>query len=160
MRLVYSAVYVAVTGFIAYLIGEALPRKWFNEQKFPFDEFSWEKKSKLYDALKIKKWKNKIIDMSKIFTGMLPKAIKFGANSKDLQALIKETCVAEFIHWVLCIVSFGVYWIWNSFAGIFVWILCIVGNIPFIMVQRYNRPHLKILKSRMEKREAPKEACV
>ena len=154
MKLIYSAVYVAVTGFIAYLAGEAMPRRWFKEWKFPYNEFSWEKKGGIYNKFKVKKWKNKIIDMSKIFTGMLPKAVKFGANSKDLNALIKETCVAEFIHRFLCGISGGVYWIWNSSEGLVVWLLCVLGNMPFIMIQRYNRPHLKSLMKRMEKREA------
>lgn len=160
MKLVYSAVYVAVCGFVAYLIGEAMPRKWFNERKFPYSEFEWEKNSEIYKTLKVKKWKNKMIDMSKIFTGMIPKAIKLGANSRDLRVLIKETCVAEFVHWVLCIISGGVYWIWESSAGVVVWFLCIVGNLPFIIIQRYNRPHLMSLMKRMEKKEALSAECV
>lgn len=160
MKLLCSAVYVAAVGLIAYLAGEALPRERFDEKKFPYSQFSWEKKGGIYDKFKIKKWKNKIIDMSKIVTGMLPKAVKFGANSKDLQALVKETCVAEFIHWVLCILSGGVYWIWKSSAGVFVWLLCILGNLPFIMIQRYNRPHLVALAKKMKKRETAAVGCV
>lgn len=154
MKLVYSAVYVAISGFIFYLIGEALPRKWFSENRFPYIDFVWEKKGKVYDKLKIKKWKNKLIDMSKIFSSMIPKAVSFDVTPAQIQALIKETCVAEFIHYILCFTSGGVYFIYNDLMGILVWILCIIGNIPFILIQRYNRPHLKALRDRLLKRGA------
>ena len=154
MKLVYSAVYVAISGFIFYLIGEALPRKWFRENRFPYIDFVWEKKGKVYDKLKIKKWKNKLIDMSKIFSSMIPKAVSFDVTPAQIQALIKETCVAEFIHYILCFTSGGVYFIYNDLTGILVWILCIIGNIPFILIQRYNRPHLKALRDKMLRRSA------
>jgi len=159
MKWIYSAFYVAVTGFISYLIGEALPRKWFDENRFPYREFSWEKFGKIYDKFKIKKWKTKLIDMSKIMVHMISKTVKFNATTKQLSELIKETCVAEFIHLVLCLTSVGVYWIWDGITGVFVWILCIIGNIPYIMVQRYNRPHLKALREKMLKRQENRNLC-
>lgn len=154
MKWIYSAVYVAATGFIAFLLGEVLPREWFNEGEFPYSEFNWEKGGKIYDRLKIKKWKSKLIDMSKIVMNMVPKSVKANATPAQLRRLVKETCVAEFVHLVLCLTSAGVYVIWQDFMGVVVWLMCVVGNIPFIMVQRYNRPHLIKLADRMTVRSA------
>ena len=149
MRLVYSAVYIAVSGFIFYLLGETFPRKWFSEDKFPYKDFLWEKHGKIYNKLKIRKWKNKLLDMSKIFTSMIPKAVSTNVTPAQLQALIKETCVAEFIHYVLCFTSVGVCWIYKDAKGVFVWFLCILGNLPYIVIQRYNRPLLRALRDKM-----------
>lgn len=156
MKLVYSAVYIAISGFIFYLIGEAMPRKWFSEDKFPYSDYKWERKGKIYDKLKIKKWKSKLIDMSKIFATMIPKSVALNVTPAQLSALIKETCVAEFIHYVLCLTSAGVYYIYRDAKGIFVWFLCVLGNIPFILVQRYNRPHLKVIRDKMLSKVAEK----
>lgn len=149
MKVVYSAVYVAITGFIFYMIGEVLPRKWFSEDKFPYSDYKWEKKGKVYDSIKIKKWKNKVIDMSKIFASKIPKSVMLNVTPVQLQALIKETCVAEFIHYVLCLTSAGVCMFFEDEKWLIVWALCILGNIPFILIQRYNRPHLKSIRNRM-----------
>lgn len=153
MELIFSIIYTGLTGLISFFVGAALPRKWFNDKKFPFTSFGWENGGKIYEKIKIRKWKSEIIDMSKIMTNILPKKLPLSAKLTDVQSLIAETCVAEIVHWVLCIVSVGNYWIWKkSIEGIIVWIMCIIGNMPFILVQRYNRPHLQIIKEKMQNR--------
>ena len=115
--------------------------------------FKFENGGKIYDKLNIRKWKDELIDMSKIMKIILPKQLPLSSNSGDVYSLVKETCVAEAIHWILCVVSIGNIWIWKSIEGVLIWILCILGNLPFIFVQRYNRPHLLIICEKMIKRE-------
>ena len=149
-----SICYIGLTGLISFYVGAMLPRKWFHDNKFPFRSYKWEKGGKVYDKLNIRKWKGEILDMSKIMTIILPKKLPISATSGDVQSLIAETCVAEAVHWILCVVSAGNYWIWKKSAeGIVITVLCIIGNMPFILVQRYNRPHLQILREKMIKRE-------
>lgn len=153
MKLLISVVYVAVIGILAHYIGESLPRCWFNEENFPYKPFKFEKNGRIYDRIGIKKWKEKLPDMSRIMRDMLPKKISFGATGESVGALIKETCVAECIHCCLSVLSFGIYFIWKNYIGILLIAVFIVLNTPFILIQRYNRPHLIKLKKRLLKRE-------
>lgn len=153
MELLFSIIYTGMTGLISFYVGTFLPRTIFNEEKFPYKSFEFERHGKIYDKLNIRKWKGEIIDMSKIMKIILPKQISVSATAKDIYSLVKETCVAEAVHWVLCIISVGNVWIWKSVEGILVWILCIIGNLPFIFVQRYNRPHLMDICEKMARRE-------
>ncbi len=154
MNLVYSIVYVGLLGLFSYYVGEALPREWFHEECFLFRPRRWENHGKIYDKLNIKKWKLKLLDMSKIMKhSKLPKQINKTVTSDDITALIKETCVAEAAHIFLCVFSCRVYAFWNNRIGILLAIVCIVGNLPFIMIQRYNRPNLQQLRDKLRIRE-------
>ena len=68
--------------------------------------------------------------------------------------MLQETCVAEFIHVLLSILGFGAVFIVGGAWG---WIISIVyflaGNLPYIIIQRYNRPRLLRLEDGMEKQE-------
>ena len=153
MKLLMSIVYVAVIGILAHYVGESLPRGLFSEYKFPYRAFKWEKDGKFYNCLRIKKWKNHLPDMSRIMRDMLPKRITFDATSDNIDALIKETCVAECVHYWLCIFSVGIYLIWKNYVGVILALVFVACNIPFMMIQRYNRPHLIKLRNKLLKRE-------
>lgn len=154
MEFLNSVIYIAVTGLVSFYLGALIPRHLFFEQKFPFKTYKWEDGGKIYEKLNIRKWKGEILDMSKIMTIILPKKEPLSATAKDVKILVAETCVAEFVHWILCVISVGHWWIWKkSIEGIVMWILCVLGNLPFILVQRYNRPHLIILRGKLIKRE-------
>lgn len=153
MKLLMSLIYVAVIGILAHYVGESLPRSLFSEYRFPYRSFKWEKGGKIYKYMHIKKWKNRLPDMSRIMRDMLPKRVTYDATSENIGALIKETCVAECIHYWLCVFAVGIYLIWKDYVGIILSVLFIVCNIPFIMIQRYNRPHLIRLKNKLLKRE-------
>ncbi len=154
-----SIVYVAVIGILAHYIGESMPRGWFSENKFPYRIYAFEKNGRIYEKIGIRSWKTKLPDMSRIMRDMLPKRVTFDATSESVGALLKETCVAEFIHQCLCVLSIGIYFIWKNSTGVVLMFVFIFCNIPFILIQRYNRPHLTSLKNRLKKREE-KRKCV
>lgn len=159
MKLLMSIVYVAVIGILAHYIGESMPRGWFSENKFPYRIYAFEKNGRIYEKIGIRSWKTKLPDMSRIMRDMLPKRVTFDATSESVGALLKETCVAEFIHQCLCVLSVGIYFIWKNSTGVVLMFVFIFCNIPFILIQRYNRPHLTSLKNRLKKREE-KRKCV
>lgn len=148
-----SITYIAVLGILAHYIGEELPRGLFLPERFPYKPYAWEKDGKIYEALGIRRWKTRVPDMSRVMKDMLPKRIERSATSAEVDMLIKETCVAEFVHKVLCVLSLGVYLIWKNTVGVILAAVCIVCNLPFIMIQRYNRPHLIHLRQRLISRE-------
>ena len=153
MPLLLSAVYFFALGVLAHYIGEALPRRWFTETRFPFRCFRFEREGEIYAALGIKRWKNRLPDMSRYMKDMLPKRVDRKASSAQVENLIRETCVAEFIHGLLAVLSFGVCFAWKRKTGLIVAMLGVIGNIPFILIQRYNRPHLLRLRDRLKIRE-------
>jgi len=159
MKLIKSVVYVGVLGILSHFIGEALPRKIFCLKAFPFRPFGFEKSGKIFLVLKVKKWKDKVPDMSKIARDMLPKRISQDATSNDLLKLAKETCVAESVHHALNIMFIGIYFIWKNNVGVFLVILSVALNTPYIIIQRYNRPKLISLAEKLSKREEKKNAC-
>ena len=158
MRLFISIAYVGALGILAHVIGEALPRGLFSPNHRIFLQKSWEKNGKLYERLGIKKWKDILPDMSKLCKHMLPKKVPAGARSDRVDALVRETCVAEAGHAALCLLSPVIYCFWRNAWGVALAAIYALGNIPFIMIQRYNRPRLMALSARMKKREERKAA--
>lgn len=141
-------------GALSFLCGEALPRKNFDYREFPFCCFAWEENGKWYLKFKIDRWKDKMPDMSQYIQKTVRKKMPFNRMGSELTyRLVIETCVAELVHWLLIIVSpiflvlMDGLWGW---AGIG---LSILGNLPFIMIQRFNRPRMVRVYERQIKHE-------
>lgn len=135
-------------------IGMFLPRERFDYNKTPYKPYKWENNTKLYDKIKIAKWKDKLPDISLIFKRLIPKRIPdIHISVAQVKNLIAETCVAEISHVVLLILSVRILFMWEGSGGfLFFVVYGILGNIPFILVQRYNRPRLIKLLHRLEKK--------
>lgn len=157
MKLVMSIVYVAVLGVLAHYIGESLPRIRFSETGFFYRARDWENGGAVYEKNRNQEMEDTPARYEPHHADMLPKRVTYDATSESLTALIRETCVAEFIHCWLCVFSFGIYLIWKNYIGIILMFVFIFCNIPFILIQRYNRPHLIKLRDRMLRREIKKQ---
>ena len=140
-------VYIIALGVVSFVTGRLLPKRWFKSDCFPFR--CKEKEKKLYKALRVKDWQNKVPDMSRVFTKLMP-AKKLNAGTlADIPRMLEETCVAEFIHVVLSVLGLACLWLWPGFGGAAVTLVYILlGNVPFIIIQRYNRPRLQRLLAR------------
>ena len=140
-------VYIIALGVVSFVTGRLLPKRWFKSDCFPFR--CNEKEKKLYKALRVKDWQNKVPDMSRVFTKLMP-AKKLNAGTlADIPRMLEETCVAEFIHVVLSVLGLACLWLWPGFGGAVVTLVYILlGNVPFIIIQRYNRPRLQRLLAR------------
>ncbi len=152
--------YIAVIVLLSHFFGELLPRKWFDWKKHPFASFRFEKDGEIYDKIHIKKWKRKVPDLSRFMKYMVPKKVSFRDSSKEIDRLLRELCVAETIHFSLIISSFGIFFIVRSWFSVLLCVLYALGNVPFILIQRYNRPHLAHLYERMREREAQAEKAL
>lgn len=132
--------YLAMIGVLSHFVGEALPRGWFHPERRPWKPMHWERGGRIYDRLNIREWKDKLPDMSRILPDMVPKRIVGLANAEQLRLLSRETCVAELIHVLLMVAGFICTRIWTGCGGLLVSIAFALGNLPYIMIQRYNRP--------------------
>lgn len=154
MELLYTlllAIFLAVT---SHFIGQALPRESFFADKFPYHPFAFEKNGSIYRRLGVQKWMDRVPDMSRVMGDMVPKKLHRNMTAEDVRVLIRETCVAEHVHFMLCVVFLFVSRFWEDRTWIFFWLIYAAGNLPFIIIQRYNRPMLVRLLHRMEARES------
>lgn len=156
MAFLRSVLYVAICGVLSHFIGEALPRRWFHYDKFPFLPWKWEKNGTCYEKIRIQDWKDHMPDMSRVMKDMVPKRLGFCPTSEQVRTLVVETCVAEVVHAALCLLAPVIWFFWKNGMGVFLSAVVIVCNLPFIMIQRYNRPMLISLAQRLEVREARK----
>ena len=161
MKFIETLIYVTIIGQLGFFVGVVLPRSMFNENRFPFKAFRWEKSGRIFDVIKVRKWKAKLPDMSRYTDMIYPKRVCSKITSKEVDRLIKESCIAEIIHIALSFLGIGIYYIWKkSHTGIILTVLYILGNLPFIIIQRYIRPKYINLKEKMIIREERKKYAV
>lgn len=155
------AFWYIVVGAISFFIGQSLPRKNFDYKVFPYHPFRWENGGRIYLKLRIQYWKDKLPDMSRYITSMFRKKLTVMRSPEYLEDLIKETCVAELVHWGLIFISPIYMVLLDGALGAVGAALFAVGNVPFVLIQRYNRPRLVQLMLRQrefEERKRMREA--
>lgn len=153
MELLYALLYIAALGILSHFVGQALPRSAFHADRFPYKTRKWEKGGKVYEKLGIRRWKDVVPDMSKIMPDMVKKKMTDSVRENGPGVLIAETCVAELTHRCLIILSAGIFFFWHDAWAIVFWLVYnILGNVPFILIQRYNRPRLMLLEQRRNRR--------
>ena len=151
-NIIYDAIYGAICSLTVLIVGLTLPRKWFNPDGKLFAERKWEDGGRIYNKLHINKWKSKLPDMSKYIKSMIAKRLHGSESADDIRRLISETCVAEAAHIVLMALSLGMIAVWQDTGGIICCVCYAAGNVPYIIIQRYNRPRLVRMMKRLESR--------
>lgn len=150
LSFLFCIIYLAAIGVIGFIVGRLLPHRLLDENRFPFRPFSFEKDGRIYEKIGIKKWQSRIPDMSR----MLPRFMPAKKLEKDfagkLPVMIKETCVAELIHLILALLAPVCLYIRRGIGGIVLTVLYELGNLSFILVQRYNRPRLLRLQQKLD----------
>ena len=125
-----------------------LPESRFDFQRSRFMPRDWEKGGRWYrDKLRIQEWKDKV-----------PQFVSKDGFSKEhftdmsleyLDEFIMETCRAEWTHMNNCI-SVVVLLIVNPISvGLVVSFMVLLGNVPFAIIQRYNRFRLLVLRKKL-----------
>lgn len=148
-------VYIIVLGIVSFALGRLLPKKWFHFDRAPFCAFAWERAGRVYTKLGIHHWQSRVPDMSRFFPKLMPaKSLERLPDQTGLLTMIQETCVAEAVHVVLCLFGIACLWLWPGFGGAAVYtVYVLLGNLPFILIQRYNRPRLVRMYRRREKQK-------
>lgn len=160
MNLIRCVLYFALIGASGFILGRVLPKSMFSGDKAPFKLMGWERDGAVYNKLGIRRWKEKVPDMSTILPKLMPsKKMPRDATTAQLELMVEETCVAEWIHGLLAIAGFGCVLIWKGLWGWVISIIYFLGNIPFIIIQRYNRPKLMRILKRARARESINEKC-
>ncbi len=92
--------------------------------------------------------------MSKFVTRMYRKKLSGLRSKEHIRQLIVETCCAELIHVLSMLLSPIFMVLVAGRAGIVAMVLHVLGNVPFAIIQRYNRPRLVEILERIEQAEA------
>jgi len=152
-------IYLAVIGIGVFFIGRLIPRK-FCYRRFPYQSFRFERDGAVYNRIRIRKWQNKLPDMSRLCPDLMPaKKLPKRLNSANIELMLQETCMAELTHFILCFLGLGCTFLWKGFGGKLLTALYFLGNLPFILIQRYNRPRLVRLLERQLLKESAYEKC-
>lgn len=144
--------YIAALGVLSFVAGRLVPKRWFHADRFPWRCRPSEQK--LWKLLRVKKWQAKVPDMSRIFPKLMPAKKMTKENFDNLPRMLEETCVAECTHTLLSVLGLAMLKIWPGAGGVLITVIYIaLGNLPFIIIQRYNRPRLqKLLMMQQRKR--------
>jgi len=127
--------YLIITGVIAFFAGRLIPKNWFRPDLFPYRSYKFEQDGRIYDKLKVRKWQNKIPDMSKILPKVMPPKNLSGNFRERMPRMLQETCVEEMIHSVLCVTGLRCLKLYPGIGGVIIVILYIVAfNLPFIII--------------------------
>lgn len=144
---------MAALGAAGFIIGRIVPKRWFDSARFPYRTHAWE--ARLYKALRVKRWQGRVPDMSRLFTRLMPAKRITADTLRDIPRMLQETCVAELTHAMLSVFGLAMLWLWPGVGGAVVTAAYIIlGNLPFIIIQRYNRPRLQQLYARQNRHAA------
>lgn len=124
-----------------------IPYTWFSyEHKLNvlFKKRAFEQEGKLWrNVFKVQKWKDRLPDGASLFKAGYKKKKLPEAQIESLEVFIKETKRAELTH-ILLLVPAPLFYLWNPiWAGHIMILYAVIINIPFIIIQRYNRIRLE-----------------
>ncbi len=156
LRFAFCLLYLGALGLLCFPFGRLLARYPYNPKRIPFRTYAFERDGAFYnDVFHIRHWQARVPDVSRWAPQIVPKKqLSPHLTAPQLRLMVNETCVAELTHLLLCLAAFALPAIWPGWGG---WFVCAVdillGNLPFIFIQRYQRPRLLRMLSKLERRE-------
>lgn len=143
----WNLVIVALWHLIVFFACLKLPSAKFDPAKERYMAKDWERGGRWYrEKLKIQLWKDRV-----------PQHIgKDGFSKEHLSDLsvdyiddfILETCRGEWMHKKNCICAVVIILINPVLVGFVFSFLILLGNLPFAIIQRYNRFRLQVLRKK------------
>ena len=153
ITIIYTFLALFVIDALVAILVRLLPKKWINPFNKIYNAKPWE--TKLYLKLKIRSWKDKIPETGKALTGFGKDKILDMNDNQYIYKFMEETVYAEVMHVISAVLSIFVIFInlklWYI-VGLPMAVVNFVIQILPVMVQRYNRPKLKLLYDRNEKK--------
>lgn len=110
---------------------------------------SFETPERYRHRLRIHRWKDTLPEAGALFPGGVSKRHLGGAGAADLEAFARETRRGELAHW-WAMACGPVFLLWNPPLAAAVLVgYGVVANLPFILIQRYNRVRIQSLIERL-----------
>ncbi len=137
--LFWVAVHFA-SGYLVHLFPESLYRP----DRFLFKIRRWERRGSLYRRLfRIHTWKDRLPEAGALFPFHPFDKSHLAQHDRDYFArFVLETCRAELSH-LLPFLFYPLCLFWNPWpANLIMFAYAFLANVPFILIQRYNRARL------------------
>lgn len=143
----WNALIIAMWHVAVFLLCVKIHTSFFDATKHRYLPRQWEKGGRWYrDKLKIHLWKDKV--PQHIGKDGFSKAHLTDVSIEYLDEFIMETCRGEWMHFTNCLCVVVMFLINSLWVGLLFTLLILLGNLPFAVIQRYNRFRLQILKKR------------
>lgn len=122
------------------------PDAYYEKQSDFYTPFKWEKNGEIWQELfHVRRWKEILPEGSSFVPAAYNKKTLSDTHVDTLKKFITETKRAEQTHWLLMLPA-PLFFIWNPpWAGWIMIFYALLANLPFIIIQRYNRPRLERL---------------
>lgn len=126
-----------------------MPSNWFAYDTAFTRIRRWERGGEIWQRLfGVKHWKDRLPDGGSIFIIAFQKKQLMESSTGYLRRFVIESRRAEWTHWLLIPPSF-LFFLWNPpWVGWIMLLYALAVNVPFILIQRYNRPRLQRLSDR------------
>ena len=124
-----------------------------------YKERKWEEGGEVYQRLlKVKRWKDSLPELSDFIRTIFPRKRIASHDKENLQKYLLESCRAELTHWGIILSSF-LFGFWNDCIETAAMILIALGlNLPYVVIQRYNRPRIIRLLVYIDRKKSPETA--
>jgi glycosyl-4,4'-diaponeurosporenoate acyltransferase len=137
----YSVVWI-LFHFGAGYVAHHLPARLLVALPFVSRSYARERAGKAYRWLGIHTWKDRIPEAGAFYRGGFSKRHLQGHDLAYLERFALETTRAEFSHWLTWGLSLT-FFAWTPWpVGVMMVLYGAASNVPFILVQRYNRARL------------------
>lgn len=104
----------------------------------------WERDGRVYERIRIRRWKDRLPEAGALCPGGVSKRALPAGGRHAIHRFVPETRRAEYAHW-WCIAASPVFVLWNPLSVMPVmFAYAVIVNLPFIVIQRYNR--LRVLR--------------
>ena len=121
MGLLKCLIYMAFWGLLSFPMGRLFSRRNLRWDRLPFRTMKWERDGLAYVRLGIRKWKDLVPDVSRMFPGIVPrKSLGMRPTVALMEEMLRENCVAELVHWILCLLGLMMIPLWPGPGGIVV----------------------------------------
>jgi glycosyl-4,4'-diaponeurosporenoate acyltransferase len=139
---------------ITYL-SNRMPDSFYSRDSWLLRQREWEKRGEFYQRIfRVKVWKKLLPELGDIVKSVFPKKRIKEYTREYLQKYIFESCKSEVTHWSIIFSTLS-FFLWSEFEpAMMIVILAIILNLPYIIIQRYNRPRIMVMVENIEGRQS------
>jgi glycosyl-4,4'-diaponeurosporenoate acyltransferase len=166
MRVLFlSNIDTAILDIVAWLIfhlsigyfSSRIPIGHFNPDDSWYQTKSWERDGEIYQRIfYVKNWKKLIPSGGALYPNTYEIKHLTDLSIENVRIWIKESCRSEFCHFVMIVPGF-LFYLWNNVeTGTWMVVYAILNNLEPIVMQRYNRPRVRKVLARLERKSNQK----
>ncbi len=139
--LAWYCIHMGVSSFF-----RKVPDKYYAKKKKWYRPFSWEDEGRIWqEVFRVKEWKDLVPEASSFVEAAYSKKSLKNTKPETIKKFIIETKRGEDVHWASMLPA-PLFFLFNPpWAGGLIIVYALLSNVPFIIIQRYNRPRLERL---------------